>query len=172
MSERPHKLYRHFDQSGALLYVGISLSMRLIKRQHDHRSTSDWHANIVTITAQEFPDRHAALIAEALAIRDECPIHNKLPGATMIAGIKTPKIRKPRPRRTPNVKRPPSAGTVSLAQRHLDALRSTGYSPREMAWRILDAWISGGSPILGDLPTAADLKGLYFDEREVACAGV
>ena len=68
-------LYRHFDENGALLYVGISLSavQRLI--QHEK---SDWFDEISNVTIESFATRELALLAEKEAIKKELPIHNKM----------------------------------------------------------------------------------------------
>lgn len=69
-------LYRHFDASGRLLYVGISLSA--VQRLAQHAS-SDWSADIRRVDVEVYPTRDAALAAEAVAIRDERPEHNRRP---------------------------------------------------------------------------------------------
>ena len=68
-------LYRHFDENGALLYVGISLSAVQRLKQHEK---SGWFEDIATVTIESFDTRELALIAESKAIRQERPIHNKL----------------------------------------------------------------------------------------------
>lgn len=68
-------LYRHFDASGALLYVGISLSA--VQRLEQHKQSAVWFANIGRVDVEWFPSRGAALRAEAEAIRSENPAHNK-----------------------------------------------------------------------------------------------
>jgi excinuclease UvrABC nuclease subunit len=67
-------LYRHFDEAGNLLYIGISNSF--LQRSVTHGSTSDWYGQIATIKVQWYPDRAAALLAEDNAIRFENPKHN------------------------------------------------------------------------------------------------
>ena len=68
------QLYRHFDTSGALLYVGISLSS--VSRLSQHRDSSAWFDKIAKVTVEAFPTRHDALIAEAAAIANENPKYN------------------------------------------------------------------------------------------------
>lgn len=70
------ELYRHFDASGRLLYVGISLSTA--HRMGQHRNTSEWSHRVRTITIEHFPTREAALDAETEAIRTERPAFNKM----------------------------------------------------------------------------------------------
>jgi predicted GIY-YIG superfamily endonuclease len=64
-------LYRHYDASGCLLYVGISIDP--LKRQYQHFKTANWRALIQKITIETFASREAACEAEATAIRDEKP---------------------------------------------------------------------------------------------------
>lgn len=70
----PTELYRHFDKSGTLLYVGISLST--VHRLKEHRGGSGWYRKVVTITIERFPTRKAALAAERKAVQTEHPLHN------------------------------------------------------------------------------------------------
>src|SRR4051812_42754746 len=67
-------LYRHFDASGALLYVGISLSA--LNRLSQHRDNAGWFASIASVTIEHFPDHPAAKLAEKAAIQSEHPRHN------------------------------------------------------------------------------------------------
>ncbi len=68
------QLYRHYDASGRLLYVGISLSA--VARFVSHKGASGWAHKVAKMTVEAFPTRRAALYAEAIAIRDEKPRHN------------------------------------------------------------------------------------------------
>jgi predicted DNA-binding transcriptional regulator AlpA len=76
ISPRPgaSHLYRHFDASGALLYVGISLSA--IQRLGDHAKAAHWFWSIVRVEITAYPDRETALKAERIAIRNEKPLYN------------------------------------------------------------------------------------------------
>jgi len=67
-------LYRHFDASGLLLYIGISLNP--FQRTTKHRA-SEWFGEIASITLQHFPSQAAAEEAERLAIQTENPKYNK-----------------------------------------------------------------------------------------------
>lgn len=67
-------LYRHFDAEGNLLYIGISLSA--LNRLSQHADNSHWFEKISNVTIQHFPNRSAALVAEALAIAKENPAFN------------------------------------------------------------------------------------------------
>jgi hypothetical protein len=68
------ELYRHYDDEGKLLYVGISLST--VSRLIDHKE-SPWFGRISHIKIERFPTRKAALIAEQIAITMEGPEYNK-----------------------------------------------------------------------------------------------
>lgn len=76
----PTCLYRHFDRSGTLLYVGISLSAAV--RLSQHSATASWFRDIARMEIEWFPDRTAALRAERHAIKTEGPIHNVVHGGT------------------------------------------------------------------------------------------
>lgn len=67
-------LYRHFDESGALLYVGISLSA--MQRMEQHRDRSGWFDQIANVKIERYPTRQDALRAEENAIRSERPKYN------------------------------------------------------------------------------------------------
>jgi hypothetical protein len=68
-------LYRHYGIDGSLLYVGISLGP--VRRLEQHKHKSDWFRTIARIDVQWLPSRSAALDAEARAIANENPRHNK-----------------------------------------------------------------------------------------------
>ena len=67
-------LYRHFDASGNLLYVGISLS--IVARLIRHKA-SPWFPEIRNITITWFDSHEAAVAAEQAAIKAEKPKYNK-----------------------------------------------------------------------------------------------
>lgn len=67
-------LYRHFDASGALLYVGISLNT--IQRTQQHQHGARWFERIARIDIEWHSSRPAALTAEAIAIASESPVFN------------------------------------------------------------------------------------------------
>jgi hypothetical protein len=70
----PTCLYRHFDASGTLLYVGVSL--HVVVRLIGHRDTAHWFSQLARIEVEHYPTREAALVAEAEAIRTEKPRYN------------------------------------------------------------------------------------------------
>jgi hypothetical protein len=65
-------LYRHFDEKGALLYVGVALTPA--SRLRSHVQGSPWARNVATVTIEWFPSD--ALAAERGAISGEAPKHN------------------------------------------------------------------------------------------------
>jgi len=68
-------LYRAYDDTGVLLYVGISYS--IAGRTVQHESGSKWHELAVKITIERFNNRALAIEAEKQAIIKERPIYNK-----------------------------------------------------------------------------------------------
>jgi len=72
--QRPTALYRHFDRSGRLLYVGVSLSA--VRRLSQHQK-SLWHDDITRVEVEHFKNRESAAKAEAIAIKKEHPLYNK-----------------------------------------------------------------------------------------------
>jgi hypothetical protein len=71
------ELYRHFDQEGRLLYVGISFNSR--NRWFEHRTNgAEWPDLSVRMDIERFPSRLEAMAAERKAIVEEKPIYNKM----------------------------------------------------------------------------------------------
>lgn len=67
-------LYRHFDKSGVLLYVGIARDHQ--SRLKSHSRYADWKYDIATVTVEYFETRTEAGRAEIKAIQTEKPLHN------------------------------------------------------------------------------------------------
>lgn len=67
-------LYRFFDATGALLYIGITNSIPRRLGEHDERKP--WFAESVRATFEHHPSRAAALTAEKKAIKKERPKYN------------------------------------------------------------------------------------------------
>ena len=67
-------LYRHFNESKELLYVGISLNA--IYRLGQHKKNAHWFSTISNVSIDHFPTREEALRAETKAIQSENPAHN------------------------------------------------------------------------------------------------
>lgn len=68
-------LYRHFSQTGKLLYVGISLCA--LQRTIQHKMFAGWFDMVSRIEIQHFSDILLALEAEKIAIKSEKPEYNK-----------------------------------------------------------------------------------------------
>ena len=68
-------LYRHFNATGQLLYIGIS--SRPATRTAEHYLRSSWFIEVARIDIEWFGSRLDAEQAEWAAIRHEKPLHNK-----------------------------------------------------------------------------------------------
>lgn len=71
---RATSLYRYFDTSGQLLYVGIT--SRRTGRSLQHAMEKSWWSEVTRCEWQHFATREQAAEAERQAIRDEHPRHN------------------------------------------------------------------------------------------------
>ena len=80
---KPTTLYRHFDENGVLLYVGIS--RKLLARIYNHEIRSPWFHLVHNIRTTHFPSAELAESAEAVAIATEFPLHNVSEGRTVAA---------------------------------------------------------------------------------------
>lgn len=67
-------LYRYFDATGTLLYVGIT-SRRTI-RTLQHAGDKSWWGEVASATFEHYDTRAEAASRELEAIRDERPLHN------------------------------------------------------------------------------------------------
>lgn len=74
LDRRPHVLYRFFDRTDVLLYVGISVDLQF--RMKSHGTDKSWWPEVASMTVERFPDRKSALRAEEAAIKAEHPLHN------------------------------------------------------------------------------------------------
>jgi len=75
LSPQRTALYRFFDASGRLLYIGISLQQ--VARQRQHRASSEWYQDIARSTVEWHPSRSSAADAERLASQAERPGWNR-----------------------------------------------------------------------------------------------
>lgn len=75
---RPMFVYRLLDESGALLYVGVSNMLRA--RLRKHRDTKPWWSDVTAIRVEQYRTRSEALAVERSAIATEEPVHNLHPG--------------------------------------------------------------------------------------------
>lgn len=67
-------LYRHFDEDGVLLYVGVTNN--LDSRTRSHTRHSQWSIFAARSEAEFFDTRAEALAAERRAIKEEQPLFN------------------------------------------------------------------------------------------------
>lgn len=67
-------LYRVFDSSGELLYVGASINVAARLGRHAHLQT--WWGDVARIDLEHFPTRAELLSAESAAIQIEGPKYN------------------------------------------------------------------------------------------------
>ncbi len=78
--DKPTFLYRAYDDTGTLLYVGITYGLHSRVRQHS--SDKDWwDRDVARVEAVKFPTREEAQDAEAAAVHAEEPKWNiRMPG--------------------------------------------------------------------------------------------
>jgi len=74
-SNSPNVLYRFWDSSNSLLYIGISKSFGNRFNQHAHMA--EWFSKAHSVTIEHYSDRKSVESAEKRAIKTEKPIHNK-----------------------------------------------------------------------------------------------
>lgn len=72
---RTHYLYRIFDATGQLLYIGITHDVGA--RFQQHRADKSWWHERDTHTVEEAPTRADVLYLEAKAILTEFPKYNR-----------------------------------------------------------------------------------------------
>lgn len=69
-------LYRFFDASGVLLYVGITDNPSKRWNEHAISKRATWWSTVAKKTLEWYPSRDAADAAETQAINVERPLHN------------------------------------------------------------------------------------------------
>jgi predicted GIY-YIG superfamily endonuclease len=74
LNTRPHALYRFYDASDVLLYVGITVDPGA--RFKKHGGDKPWWSEVDRISIDHFATRQEALAAERKAIKEEQPLHN------------------------------------------------------------------------------------------------
>jgi predicted GIY-YIG superfamily endonuclease len=77
VSERT-AVYRVYDSTDALLYVGVTKTFG--RRWAQHSQAQPWWPEVTRQTVDWFTSRDEALRAESVAIREERPQHNSVPG--------------------------------------------------------------------------------------------
>jgi predicted GIY-YIG superfamily endonuclease len=73
-------LYRAYDSSDNLLYVGISGQWS--ERLHAHERSSEWLQLTDRVNIERYPDRDSVVQAEKRAIIEEKPTYNKVHNQT------------------------------------------------------------------------------------------
>lgn len=81
----PTAVYRLFDETDRLLYVGITCDLAL--RLADHKLCKPWWSVVVRVEVEMFSSRAEALAEERDAIATEVPLHNRLPGSRTDLGV-------------------------------------------------------------------------------------
>lgn len=71
---KPNDLYRLYDNTGRLLYIGIT--SRGPRRWREHMRDKPWWKDVETIHLEHHPNRTAVEQAELQAIKTERPLHN------------------------------------------------------------------------------------------------
>jgi len=74
LSSMPHALYRFYDATDVLLYVGITVD--LPKRMKQHRGSKPWWALVDHMQVEHFDSRTEVAAAEKAAICSEHPLFN------------------------------------------------------------------------------------------------
>lgn len=67
-------VYRFYDRSGILLYIGMTIC--LVQRLCAHQDDKDWFPEVSRIEIEYFPDKDSAAEAEKNAIRKLDPLYN------------------------------------------------------------------------------------------------
>lgn len=70
-----HVVYRFYDATGRLLYVGCTKDFA--NRERAHRAGSSWFADVAHVAVTSFADQSDALDEELRALREESPLHNR-----------------------------------------------------------------------------------------------
>ena len=73
--DKPTSLYRHYNDKGILLYVGIADDHHI--RFQSHLKFSEWKDRISSVKIEKYPTRKAAADAEIVAIKSEHPLYNR-----------------------------------------------------------------------------------------------
>lgn len=146
------ELYRHFDSSGRLLYVGISLSTP--QRLQQHMRGSKWAAEIERVEIERFPSRRDAIGAEIKAIISEKPLWN--------VAHNQPKTGKPKAHKKPNPKPAPKPfNAKSVAQN----IQTVAIWIEDIS-RLIKVATSDGPPSMArTIGLNFELNGKYNDEE-------
>jgi predicted GIY-YIG superfamily endonuclease len=69
-----HCLYRFYDRTGGLLYIGITMNPTARWKQHSQEK--NWWTDVANITIEPHQDKGSVILAERLAIINERPKYN------------------------------------------------------------------------------------------------
>ena len=116
LAARNHVLYRMYDVSRRLLYVGITANFD--SRMDSHRGLKPWWQDVATIEVQHFTSRTAVERAERNAIQTERPAFNVTHAPR--------ELRPPRP--APPPAPPKVTATFPLEQPLWDALKPAAFA--------------------------------------------
>lgn len=83
-ADKPHYVYRFFDASDRLLYIGCTLDWK--RRENEHRWYTPWSDDIAHCEVVRYPDQASALLAEEEAIKAESPVHNAMYNGAGLTG--------------------------------------------------------------------------------------
>jgi predicted GIY-YIG superfamily endonuclease len=75
-TDSQNSVYRLYDSSDRLLYVGLSCDVA--RRLQQHKKTKSWWSDVALIKIKVFDDSEVMKIAEQEAIRLESPLHNSV----------------------------------------------------------------------------------------------
>lgn len=148
-SSAPCSVYRFFDASGKLLYVGITTQRHARIRQHS--KTKEWWPDVASATFQHFPSVDEARRAESIAIHDEKPVYNVYaPRPDEILSLEEAEyLKQNRTRRVKGVKQPPIRPSrperqLIAPKETLDLLdKQTRKWFKMSAGEFIEAWESG-----------------------------
>ncbi|HEY9408453.1 MAG TPA: GntR family transcriptional regulator [Jiangellaceae bacterium] len=156
MSEAPERtaLYRLYDATDRLLYIGITKTPATRWQQHAREKSDSWWSDVARKTIEWFNSRPEAEVAEVNAIRTEGPPYNDRhsvnwdePGCRRAAPIPSEQARQQR------------SAVIERSARFNRECRKAKISFPEMAARKLRERIASGEyPVGAKLPRGWDLS--------------
>lgn len=133
-SDERTALYRFFDATGQLLYVGVSGNTE--SRWRQHAESKAWWSDVAEKTTEWLDSRPEALDAERIAIRTEKPLYNH--------------------------QHKPSSIVDEISRRGQDGVLGGPWAPYEFIAHELKGFIQSGTMKPGDrFPTVRELIEIY-----------
>lgn len=137
-----YQLYRHYNNEGDLLYIGISLSS--IARLMQHRRKAAWFDEIANIEIETFDSLQDCKAAEKRAIRNEGPRHN-----IVYNGDSWPRLPDDTEENLPGMSLAEAAAYLDSPPSFVNSLLRGGYGPKHRKIRgnirlfreDIDAWM-------------------------------